>query len=210
MQYLTDIGIFANNPIKSIGKLNAELDKRKVRRAMAQDEIDRLMQVASEERTLIYRLLLGTGLRSTELSLLTPSQIDFERCLLRVEATKTKNKKSDVLPLKPTLVQSLKEWISVKHIKAAERIFSHDHTQIREAFYSDLQAAGIERAGADGRSVDVHSLRKTFGTMLAMAGVPLTTVQRLMRHSSPLLTAKLYIDVDPLNMAQALEKLPVE
>jgi integrase len=45
--------------------------------------------------------------------------------------------------------------------------------------------------------------------MLAMAGVPLTTVQRLMRHSTPLLTAKLYIDVEPVDMMQALEKLPM-
>jgi integrase len=44
--------------------------------------------------------------------------------------------------------------------------------------------------------------------MLAKAGVPLTTVQRLMRHSTPLLTAKLYIDVDPFDMMQALEQLP--
>jgi len=71
-----------------------------------------------------------------------------------------------------------------------------------------LKVADIERIGADGRSVDVHSFRKTFGTMLAMAGVPLPTTQRLMRHSSPLLTAKLYIDVDPLHMMEALEKLP--
>jgi integrase len=141
--------------------------------------------------------------------LLAPGQIDFEKSLLRVEAKKTKNKKPDVLPLKPMLVRSLKEWIAAKKVKKTERIFSHDHTELRGVFYADLQAAGIERVGADERSLDVHSLRKTFGTMLAMAGVPLTTVQRLMRHSTPLLTAKLYIDVDPLNMAEALEKLPV-
>jgi integrase len=67
----------------------------------------------------------------------------------------------------------------------------------------------IERIGKDGRCVDVHSLRKTFGTMLARAGVPLTTTQRLMRHSTPVLTAKLYIDVDPLDMVQALGQLEV-
>jgi integrase len=58
---------------------------------------------------LVYRLLLGTGLRSTELSLLTPGQIDFEHCRLRIEAKKTKNKKADVLPMHLDLVQSVKE-----------------------------------------------------------------------------------------------------
>ena len=185
---------------------------------MTQDEIDRLLKVTAsgeeqqdmqpEEWILIYRLLLGTGLRSTELSLLTPSQINFANCRLTIEARKTKNRKADVLPIKPTLVQILKERVEAMDIKSNERIFRHNQESIRRAFYVDLKAAGIEHKGADGHSVDVHSFRKTFGTMLAMAGVPLTTTQRLMRHSTPLLTAKLYIDVDPLNMMEALEKLP--
>jgi integrase len=93
-------------------------------------------------------------------------------------------------------------------IQSHERIFRHDSPNLLHQFYKDLKAAGIERLGKDGRSVDVHSLRKTFGTMLARAGVPLTTTQRLMRHSTPILTAQLYIDVDPLDMMQALEQLP--
>jgi hypothetical protein len=53
-----------------------------------------------------------------------------------------------------------------------------------------------------------HSGGTFFCVSFLFGGVPLTTTQRLMRHSSPLLTAKLYIDVDPLNMAEALDKLP--
>jgi len=217
-QYLTDIGIFTTNPLKAIQQLNKELDRRKVRRAMTQDEISQLLRTMAigkqrhgihpEERVLIYRLLLGTGLRSTELSLLTPNQFMFDRCRLVVEAKKTKNKKADILPIKPNLIQLLKKRIATNNVQLTERIFSHNSDKILNAFYADLKTAGIERKGDDGRSLDVHSLRKTFGTMLAMAGVPLTTVQRLMRHSTPLLTAKLYIDVDPLNMAEALDKLP--
>ena len=114
-----------------------------------------------------------------------------------------------MLPLRPDLVQSVKKWVETHGIQPHERIFHFDTHSIRRSFYGDLKAAGIERIGSDGRSIDVHSLRKTFGTMLARAGVPLTTVQRLMRHSTPLLTAKLYIDVDPVDMSQALGKLKV-
>lgn len=104
-------------------------------------------------------------------------------------------------------MQAVKEWVETQGIEPHERIFRFDMHSLRRAFYVDLKAAGIERVGADGRSIDVHSFRKTFGTMLARAGVPLTTVQRLMRHSTPLLTAKLYIDVDPVDMTNALDKL---
>jgi integrase len=218
-QYLTDTEVLPNHPLKSVRKLNESVDLRKQRRAMTADEVGRLLQVAASEtnsekwkngeRMLIYQLLLGTGLRSTELSLLTPSQIDFERCRLQIEAAKTKNKKADILPMRPDLVQSVKMWVEEHGIQPHERVFRFHSKPLRLAFYKDLKAAGIERVGKDGRSIDVHALRKTFGTLLAKAGVPLTTVQRLMRHSSPVLTAKLYIDVDPVDMMQALDQLPM-
>ena len=216
-QYLTDIEILPSNPLKPIRKLNQELDRRKIRRAMTAEEVERFLHATAtrkcrkkekaKEQVLIYRLLLGTGLRSTELSLLTPNQIDFEHCRLTIEAAKTKNKKADMLPMRSDLVQSLKDWVETHGIQSTERIFHYNRDSIRRSFYGDLKAAGIERKDPDGRSIDVHSLRKTFGTMLARAGVPLTTTQRLMRHSTPLLTAKLYIDVEGVDMMQALEKL---
>ena len=218
-QYLTDIELLMKNPLTPIKKLNETIEQRKKRRAMTAEEIERLLHVTTQspvsdewktgERILVYQLLLGTGLRSTELSLLTPDQIDFTRYRLRIEAAKTKNKKEDVLPMREDLVQSVKEWITSHGILSHERVFRYDAPSLRSQFYKDLQVAGIERLGKDGRSLDVHSLRKTFGTMLARAGVPLTTTQRLMRHSTPVLTAQLYIDVDPLDMAQALGQLPV-
>ena len=176
--YLTDIGIFSTNPLKAIRKLNSEFDRRKIRRAVTKEEIDRLLETTAarktcynilpDERVLIYRLLLGTGLRSTELSLLTPNQFMFDRCRLVVEAKKTKNKKADVLPVKPSLVRLIEKRIKANNIQLSERIFSHNQNQILNAFYADLKAAGIERKGDDGRSLDIHSLRKTFGTMLAI------------------------------------------
>ncbi|MCL2004525.1 MAG: tyrosine-type recombinase/integrase [Planctomycetaceae bacterium] len=218
VQYLVDTDILSINPIRSIRHLNTELDRRKLRRAMTKEEVERFLTAAAkgitkkvgspEERVLIYKLLLGTGLRSTELSLLTPSQIDFEKCRLRVEAIKTKNKKADILPLRADLVQALQERMETLAIKPHERFFHHNQASLRKPFYADLKAAGIARLDSAGRCIDIHSLRKTFGTLLAAAGVPLTMVQRLMRHSNPQLTAKLYIDVEPVDMMQALDQLP--
>jgi integrase len=219
VQYLVDTDVLPVNPMDRIRELNTELDRRKHRRAMTKEEVESLLAATAngitkkvgnpEERVLIYQLLLGTGLRSTELSLLVPNQIDFEKCRLWVEAIKTKNRKADVLPLRPDLVQAIKERMETLGIKSNERFFHHDCSSLRRPFYADLKAAGVERLDSAGRCIDIHSLRKTFGTMLARAGVPLTTTQRLMRHSNPQLTAKLYIDVDAVDMMQALEQLPV-
>jgi integrase len=46
--------------------------------------------------------------------------------------------------------------------------------------------------------------------MLARAGVPLTTTQKLMRHSDPRITAQYYIEVTEMDMGLALEKIPLK
>jgi integrase len=73
----------------------------------------------------------------------------------------------------------------------------------------DLAAAGIPKTDERGRIVDVHSLRMTFGTWLARAGVPLTTAQKLMRHSDPKLTSNLYTDSALLDLQGAVDALPL-
>jgi len=67
----------------------------------------------------------------------------------------------------------------------------------------DVVRAGIEYDNRHGQ-VDRKSLRKMFGTHLAMKGMDLRTTQRLMRHSDPRLTANLYTDPMLLDMKGAV------
>jgi len=53
-----------------------------------------------------------------------------------------------------------------------------------------------------------HDLRKTFGSLLAQTGVSTAVTQRLLEHSSPYLTNKVYTNVDPV-LRHAVEQLPV-
>ena len=59
----------------------------------------------------------------------------------------------------------------------------------------DLQAAGIPYRDEEGRVLDFHSLRHTFGTNLARAGVAPKVAQELMRHSDINLTMMTYTHV---------------
>jgi len=88
-------------------------------------------------------------------------------------------------------------------------------------FDRDLVAAGIARRvkigrkwhvdkrDERGRTVDVHALRTTFGTLLSKGGVPLRTAQAAMRHSDPKLTANVYTDPKLLDVHGALDALPL-
>ena len=72
----------------------------------------------------------------------------------------------------------------------------------------DLNAAGIPKSDDRGRTIDVHALRHTFGTMLSMAGVSPRVAQAAMRHSSIDLTMNVYTDPRLLDVQGAIESLP--
>lgn len=72
----------------------------------------------------------------------------------------------------------------------------------------DLKLAGIPKRDERGRTVDVHAMRHTFGSLLSKGGVPLRTAQAAMRHSDPSLTANVYTDPRVLDIHGAVESLP--
>jgi len=72
----------------------------------------------------------------------------------------------------------------------------------------DLRAAGIPKRDERGRTLDVHAMRTTFGTLLSKAGVFPRTAQAAMRHSDIGLTMGVYTDPKLLDVAGAVELLP--
>ncbi len=72
----------------------------------------------------------------------------------------------------------------------------------------DMTAAGIPKRDDRGRTVDVHALRTTFGTLLSKVGVAPRTAQEAMRHSDIRLTMGAYTDPRLLDVAGAVELLP--
>ena len=84
----------------------------------------------------------------------------------------------------------------------------------------DLIAAGLARRVRDkggwrtnkaderGRTFDVHAFRTTFNSLLAGAGVPLTTRRILMRHAAEGVTDEHYADAKLIDLRGALAQLP--
>ena len=80
--------------------------------------------------------------------------------------------------------------------------------KMTKVFDADLRFAAIPKRDAQGRTVDLHALRHTFGTLLSKAGLPLQVVKRAMRHSDPKLTANVYTHLALVDMAGTVESLP--
>ena len=81
-------------------------------------------------------------------------------------------------------------------------------TGLRRILDRDLEVAGIAKKDDRDRTIDVHALRHTFGTMLSQKGVAPRTAQAAMRHSRIDLTMNVYTDARLLDVAGALESLP--
>ena len=57
------------------------------------------------------------------------------------------------------------------------------------------------------RRIRFHDIRHTTATLLLKAGVPLATVQRILRHSDPTITMKVYGHLDLEDMREGIDRL---
>lgn len=227
------------DPSRLVGKLNVALDRRRVRRALDEDEVRVLLArtatgperqgLSGFERALVYRLAIETGLRAGELASLTVRSfaLDGDTPTVTVHARSSKRRREDVLPLKLDTARALRELLRGRMPSALAFGFGKSWRPA-EMVAADLEAAlaaeAEERAKAraargeepeearpnddDGRVVDFHSLRHTFVSLLARAGVGPRVAQSLARHSTPLLTFGTYAHLGANDERRALELLP--
>jgi len=182
------------------------------------------------ERALCYRLMLATGLRVGEVASLRREsfRLDTDPATVTVLAGTTKNRREAVLPMQDDVTLDIRQVLA--ETPAGESVFSiPKHRPMAELIAADLEVArarwieeappGAERQGRElddfcrycdsaGRYADAHSLRHTFASRLAAAGVPIRVAMALLRHSDINLTMNLYTHVDAEQEADAILKLP--
>ena len=157
---------------------------------LSKEELERLFECAN---TLKRRVLLMTtysaGLRVGEVVRLNLCHIESSRMMIRVEGGKGRKDRYTVLS--DRLLDKLRGYYRAYRPKVwlfpggrdPQTHLSVDAAQ--RAFY-----AARDKAGLRDKCKGIHTLRHCFGTHLLEAGVDLTTIQRLMGHSSLLTTMK--------------------
>jgi len=185
--------------------------------------------MSGTERAILYRVALATGFRASELAALRRRSFDItgDPPTASLAASETKNRKGAVQPLPRWLAELLGPFLELKtpdtpafnmpNLYNLAGMLRADLFAAREAWLNDAPTLGEreEREQSDfmvpdtdeGR-VDFHSLRHTFGTNLARAGVPVKTAMDLMRHSDVNLTMRLYSHTVLSERGAAVEALP--
>jgi len=209
--------VAGRDPMKG-HNLIKQTEFRKKRRALTFKEMHHLLKtteaapirfnMSGHERALIYRLALQTGLRAGELKSLRKLSFDFaaKPANVHVEPSDAKGKRPADLVLMDDTAKALEEHLSGKDL--ADPAFNMVHnTNAANMLKADLKIAGIVYRDEAGRDLDFHSLRHSFITHLALAGVHPSVAQQLARHSSITLTMKYYTHVLRPSEVQAIDSL---
>ncbi len=160
--------------------------------------------ISGPARAALYRLALGTGFRANELRVLRPEwfTLDGPEPKITIPAEHTKNGKPAPQPIAREDAEGVRGYV-----ERAERgkpvLIVPDRTA--QMLRHDLAAAGIPYETPQG-TLDFHALRATYVTHLLNSGASIKVVQKLARHSTPVLTLAIYAKVTDPELHKALER----
>jgi len=185
--------------------VNSEIEIRELKederpvKSLNDAQVKKLMAAVGPYRSIKMRILLalGTGLRRGDIESLKISDIDFENNYISTTSKKTR-KSMGSRPVSAPIMAELTKYVSGLDMTQV-KLFGDNFNQ--KKWRKICEEAGL----ADLR---FHDLRKTFGSILAQNGISTAVTQKLLEHSSPNLTNKVYTNVDPV-LRHAVDQLPI-
>lgn len=177
------------------------------RRPLTEQEREEFLRLAETHRFGLWiKVLLLCGLRPGESARMRKRHINAENKLLYVDGTKSKSSKRFV-PLTDQLLDDLLKYTA--NLQDDDLLFTKAHGG--QANQSRLQYMWRDfKAQLDScdDALCPYCLRHTFCTDLQHAGIPLTIAAKLMGHSNPRITARVYTHYtdESLNVAAELLK----
>ena len=214
-------GLEGFNPWREIEPLERETHER---RELTAEELARVVEPLEGEWRVLFALGIYTGLRLGDAVNLTWGAVDLARGFIQCKPHKTAKHGTVVrIPLFPALASILAETPArrrrgkilpglAEEYAACPSVFSR---RIKAIF----EAAGIETQGETGRAnpktettrkaveVGFHSLRHTYVSLCANAGVPLHIVQAIVGHTNTAMTEH-YFHVSDDALRGAVAALP--
>lgn len=196
--FAVDRGLMADNPARGVRLTPG----RSMNRFLSPQELARLGEALAALEAkgrhpyalTIIRLLALTGARRSEITGLRWREVDFERGLLRLEASKTGAK---TLPLSAPAILILQ---SQTKVEGSDYVFpaatGSSHFQgLGRIWHEAREAAGLD-------NVRLHDLRHTFASFGASGGLGLPVIGALLGHRQAATTARYaHLADDPLRAA---------
>ena len=203
-------------------------DDSHTRREFTVDELKRIMDAATRQGTewrLLFALGMYTGLRLGDCCRLEWASVNLERKVIQVIPSKTKkyaHGRPVTIPIHPSLLAELMErgtgngergTAGGSVLPQIANQYRTCHWRIDHALKAILEDAGIAASvKIEGRrsatpDATFHSLRHTFVSFSANAGVPLPVVASIVGHTSTAMTRHYYHENEDA-LRRAVEAVP--
>ena len=203
--FLVKKNILKNSPVNEVISPKQE---KYLPFSMSEDEVDKLLnspktsnKIEKRDKAMI-EMLYATGMRISELVNLKITDIDLQRCVVKVLG---KGSKERLIPFGEAALESLNAYLSDREESASKEIFlSNRRTKIsRIAFWHRIKLY-LSRENLK-HSISPHTLRHAFATHLLNRGADLRSVQLLLGHSD-LSTTQIYTHIAKQRLSDVLKK----
>lgn len=196
-KYFLKIGVLKKDVSKNIEhpKLRKSLPN-----TLTVDEVDLLLDLELKtpfdyRNKAMLELLYGTGLRISELILLTLNDIDLTNCTVRCMG---KGRKERIVPINDYVIKYLnlylKERPKLEKKNQYKELFLNNHGKpiTRQGFFKILKKLLVSK-GLNS-NVSPHTLRHSFATHLLENGADLRVIQEMLGHSD-IATTRIYTHI---------------
>jgi len=186
-QYLFELGVKSNNPIRDIKPKKAE---RKLPQVLTSKEVDMLLgqpkctDLKGYRDRAMLELLYATGIRVSELVGLNIGDVNLSANFIRCK----NGNKERIVPLYPAAVRSLSDYILLARGKmiSVEResalfVNLSGERMSRQGFWKIIKH--YQQASNIHKQITPHTLRHSFAAHLLENGADLRSIQEMMGHS---------------------------
>jgi integrase len=175
---------------------------------LSKQDLEKLLNLVNESwlrETILFAVL--TGMRRGEIVNLRWQDVDLSRKLVFIQSNptfKTKQGKRRTIPLSDVAYQMLSA--KANH-SGNEHVFTANGRGIAESWLTHRFKHYVRKSGLP-KGLHFHSLRHTFASWLAMDGVSLYAIQKLLGHSSSTVT-QMYSHLQPEELHHTVNKLKI-
>ena len=198
-KHLEKAARLTENPWLAISK---QVVVNHTRRELTVEELGKIVTSLTGEMRLLFAFGIYTGLRLGDCALLEWGSVDLVRNLIVLAPHKTMkhhNGKTVFIPLHQTLAGLLETIPADKRngyvLPSTAETYKRDASAVSKQIQKVFEANGVktqsdEKSAGGKAQIDVgfHSLRHTFVSLSANAGVPLAHVQSIVGHANPAMT----------------------
>lgn len=204
-----------SNPARGVENLPRKTTKRQV--YLSAEDVHRLAAESGEHQTLVY-VLAFCGLRWGEAIALRVRDVEFLKRRLRVrdnavqlgtdfDETLTKSRKDRSVPVPQFVVERLSEQCRGRDM--TDLVFGDgEHYLPRPKSERGWFAGAVTRAKV--QKVTPHDLRHTCASLAISAGANVLALSRMLGHTDPSVTLRVYSDLFDADLDAVAEKLHTE